>query len=92
MWASRDRNNELWLFNRKPKKFVEAGYWEPDEDDPYDCAILPKTLLPEVKWSGEPLEIDLVPKNKSIQTDVKPDNKKDVKADKQIITDEDLFI
>lgn len=57
MWIARDKDGDLWLYEKKPLKQPE--YWEYVSGD---CQILDINLFPEVKWSDpEPRELVLKP-------------------------------
>lgn len=55
MWIARDKDGDLWLYEKKPLK--QSEYWEYVGGD---CRILDINLFPEVKWSDpEPRELVL---------------------------------
>ena len=57
MWLARDKDGDLWLYEKKPLKQPE--HWACESGD---CQILDLNLFPEVKWSDqEPRELVLKP-------------------------------
>lgn len=62
MWLARDYNDRLVLYEYKPIKRINCGWWESNEDDGAEVEI---DIYPSVKWSDvEPTEVELVIKNK----------------------------
>lgn len=66
MWIARDKDGELWLFENKPVK--ENDIWNNSGSD--YMKILDTTLLPDLKWENEPMEIELLPKSRTNKTDI----------------------
>lgn len=58
MYLARDKNNDLYLFYKKPQKIRDCWWADSELDGSY--LKLDKTLYPEVTWDSEPLEVDLV--------------------------------
>ena len=57
MWIARDKDGDLWLYEKKPLKQPEYQEYVGG-----DCQILDINLFPEVKWSDpEPRELVLKP-------------------------------
>lgn len=61
-WACRDNNslNAQVLIGDKPKR-TGFNYWE---NKSADCITLPKDLFPDLTWSDEPQEVELIIKRK----------------------------
>ena len=56
MWLARDKNNHIYLFEKKPEK--DDTYWCYDDGDYME---IDGSLFPEVKWSdAEPTKVKLV--------------------------------
>lgn len=63
MYVVRDKDGDLCLFNARPVKIDEHGYWQPKHS--FDWISLDSELFPEVKWEDEePTEVELVKKEK----------------------------
>ncbi len=58
MYLARDKNNDLYLFYKKPKKIRDCWWADSELDGSY--LKLDKTLYPEVTWDSDPVEVDLV--------------------------------
>ena len=52
MWAARDKDNSIRIYNLKPWKFEELGFWACQIKTDY-CFKLPENKFPEVKWEDE---------------------------------------
>lgn len=60
MWITRDKNEDLWLFKKKPQK-QNAGFWSIESITDIIIRLL-KQIFPEVKWEDEePRELILKP-------------------------------
>lgn len=61
-WACRDNNslNAQVLIGDKPKR-TGFNYWE---NKSADCITLPKDLFPDLTWSDEPQEVEIIIKRK----------------------------
>jgi len=71
MYVARDKDECLWLFIDKPIRSQTNGRWEVDtqnsllRDD--DCLQIDECIIPdfpEISWEDEPIEVDLVRKEK----------------------------
>lgn len=67
MFIVRDENNTLILFHKKPHRKVchdyelnEINYW----DSSSNKMILPTNLFKDITWDSEPIEVELVIKEK----------------------------
>jgi len=57
-FVARDKNGNLYLYEKLPKRDRNSGYWITGE--PFDKYFaLPKEWFPEIKWQSEPLLIDI---------------------------------
>ena len=64
MYVARDKDGDLCLFNARPVKIDELGYWQPAKTM-LDWIKLDRSLFPEVSWEDEePTEVELVKKEK----------------------------
>lgn len=64
MYVARDKDGGLCIFNARPVKIDERGYWQPAKTW-LDWIKLDTALFPEVKWEDEePTEVELVKKEK----------------------------
>lgn len=62
LWAARDDDGLLYAFEHCPLRSTFLyGFWE---DLGRYAFELPKTLLPDLKWEDEPIEIELIIKRK----------------------------
>ena len=62
MYVTRDKDGDLCLFNARPVKIDEWGYWQPAKTM-LDWIKLDTALFPEVSWEDdEPTEVELVKK------------------------------
>lgn len=62
MYVTRDKDGDLCLFNARPVKIDECGYWQPAKTM-LDWIKLDAALFPEVSWEDdEPTEVELVKK------------------------------
>ena len=62
MYVTRDKDGDLCLFNARPVKIDECGYWQPAKTM-LDWIKLDTALFPEVSWEDdEPTEGELVKK------------------------------
>ena len=62
MYVTRDKDSDLCLFNARPVKIDECGYWQPAKPM-LDWIKLATALFPEVSWEDdEPTEVELVKK------------------------------
>ena len=56
MWLARDKNNRIYLFEKKPEKDDE--YWSYDDGDYMELDV---SSFPEVQWSdSEPTKVKIV--------------------------------
>lgn len=58
-WLARDKDGELWYFDKKPTRH-ECGYWmEPTPST--KCKRITTTLFLscELKWEDEPIEVEI---------------------------------
>lgn len=58
MYLARDKNNDLYLFDKLPVKGSECWWAESGVDGTY--LRLDKALYPEVTWDSQPLVVSLV--------------------------------
>lgn len=62
MYVTRDKDGDLCLFNARPVKIDECGYWQ-SAKTMLDWIKLDTALFPEVSWEDdEPTEVELVKK------------------------------
>lgn len=62
LWAARDRDGNLYGHERYPfRSLYFFGFWGSVDEDSFK---LPKTMLPELNWEDEPIEIELTIKRK----------------------------
>ena len=62
MYVARDKDGDLCLFNARPVKIDDRGYWQTSKTS-NDWIKLYPSLFPEVKWEDEePTEVELVKK------------------------------
>lgn len=59
MYITRDKNNDLYLFNELPSRGNEC-WWAPSGVDG-TYLRLEKKLYPEVTWDSEPLKVEITP-------------------------------
>ena len=57
MYLARDKNNDLYLFYRKPRRGRECWWAKEGLDGTY--LKLDNSFYPEVTWDSEPLEMTL---------------------------------
>ena len=57
MYLARDKNNDLYLFDKLPVRGKECWWAESGVDGTY--LRLDKGLHPEVTWEGEPVPVTL---------------------------------
>jgi len=58
MFLARDKNNDLYLFDKFPIKGSECWWAETGVDGTY--LRLDKSLYPEITWETEPVAVELV--------------------------------
>lgn len=60
MWAARDKDGSLCLFEYEPNRHSAMRYWESENN----YVNIDNELLPELRWEDEPVivEISLVKK------------------------------
>ncbi|MBN1140191.1 MAG: hypothetical protein JXB25_00115 [Deltaproteobacteria bacterium] len=58
MYLARDKNNDLYLFGRKPVRGKECWWAEGGIDGSY--LKMENSLYPQVTWDSEPLLVALV--------------------------------
>lgn len=57
MWLARDKDGELYLYEKKPFKDELAEQWTLGGD----CEFMPKNFFQEVQWTDEePTKVKLV--------------------------------
>lgn len=59
MWVARDKNRNLMIFSKKPKRYISV--WENVYYGGTSGRIDPE-LFPDLKWEDEPIEVELVRK------------------------------
>ncbi|HJV36921.1 hypothetical protein [Geomonas sp.] len=59
MYLARDKNNDLYLFDKLPIKGSECWWAESGVDGTY--LRLDKALYPQVTWDSDPLPVELTP-------------------------------
>lgn len=68
MWVARDKDGELNLYKAKPQRSDAIGYnhesWDTLKFDDNGIELDPK-LFPDLTWDDEPIEVELVRKNKN---------------------------
>lgn len=71
MWIARDKNGELTLFSNKPNRYTSIGkepineYWDVVPVNKFTSAmILNSNMFPNLTWEDEPIEVELVIKQK----------------------------
>lgn len=66
MWVARDKDGELDLYIKKPQRSDAIGY-NHENWDSYDEHWIPldPKLFPDLTWNDEPIEVELVRKNKN---------------------------
>lgn len=65
MWVARDKDGELNLFITKPQRSDAIGYNYENWDSYNEHWIsLDSKLFPDLTWDDEPIEVELVRKNK----------------------------
>lgn len=69
MWVARDKDGQLTLFSEKPNRCTEAGWnnesWDIVSIDEFtDTMILNSNMFSDLTWDDEPVEVELVVKNK----------------------------
>ena len=54
--------DSLELYNKPPKRitFGCLKYWTYSSGDESQLRVLPKEIMPELKWKDEPVEVELV--------------------------------
>jgi len=57
MFIARDKNNDLYLFNKLPNRGNECWWAPAGVDGTY--LRLDKSLYPEVTWDSEPLQVEI---------------------------------
>ena len=57
MYIARDKNNDLYLFDKLPIKGAQCWWAESGVDGTY--LRLDKSLYPEVTWESEPFPVEL---------------------------------
>jgi len=57
MFLARDKNNELYLFDKRPVRGNECWWAESGVDGTY--LRLDSKLFPEVTWDGDPMQVYL---------------------------------
>jgi hypothetical protein len=57
MYLARDKNNDLYLFDKLPIKGSECWWAESGVDGTY--LRLDKSLYPEITWDSEPVPAEL---------------------------------
>ena len=57
MFITRDKNNDLYLFNELPNRGNEC-WWAPSGVDG-TYLRLDKSLYPDVAWDSEPLKVEI---------------------------------
>lgn len=63
MYVARDKDGDLWLYEKKPIK-SELGVWQTDDENMHISSVNP-VLFQEVSWEDEePRELVLKPINK----------------------------
>lgn len=64
MYVAKDKDGFLCLFNARPVKIADRGYWQPAKTS-LDWIKIDPSQFPEVKWEDEePTEVELVKKEK----------------------------
>ena len=58
MYLARDKNNDLYLFCKRPVRGKECWWAEGGIDGTY--LKMDSSLYPEVTWDTEPLKVDLI--------------------------------
>ena len=54
---ARDKHNVLSIFEEKPNKIIELGWWDISKRE----MVIPKELFPQVKWEDkEPTKVELI--------------------------------
>ena len=56
-WVARDKNGELNLFEVKPRRDENFGYWW---DRDYQSSPIDENAFPELTWENEPKEVELL--------------------------------
>ena len=66
MWVARYKDGELDLYRNKPQRCDAIG-WSHENWDSYDehWIQLDSKLFPDLTWNDEPIEVELVRKNKN---------------------------
>ena len=58
LWVARDKSGELFAYDSKPKLECYLGFWYSD----LNCmGSISGNFLPELKWKGDPIEVELRP-------------------------------
>lgn len=57
MYLARDKNRELYLFDKRPVRGNECWWAESGVDGTY--LRLDSSLFPELTWESDPLEVSL---------------------------------
>jgi hypothetical protein len=70
MYAARDKDGTLVLYEKKPHTHTKDGMWVSVGHSSQEI-VIPRELLPELTFKMGPVEIELVIKN---QTDSNPKN------------------
>jgi hypothetical protein len=60
MWAARDQDGQLFLYDIKPSRKSDGNNEWPNlwDNGNYNMP-LDKTLFPDLKWGNEPLKVEL---------------------------------
>ena len=63
MYAARDKDGTLVLYEKRPYKHTKDGMWISDGHSNQEL-VIPRELLPELTFKMGPVEIEFLIKNK----------------------------
>jgi hypothetical protein len=57
LWAARDKDGELWLFEDKPIRGITS--WHSVHFDDVECMMINSKHFPSLKWESEPIRFEI---------------------------------